>query len=410
MNLFFLSLVLILVIIIKKINSLNAYIHIGPHKTGSTEMQELIRYNLETFKQYNITAIGFDVFPKAMDIFVRTYLIADNHSEWIDDRIEEIKTSKNDILISSETFDSLNKTAIIKLKKLLSGYNVTIIATHRARLSHIHSYWAQTIGMQFNKDERVFQNIKDFSEYFMSTCQFYEHNNVNTVGIGYNFKTVLESYAEVFGYKSIEVISFEGAVLKYNHHPSSLFYALLEEVLDIPVDSGNPFNTGNGNTWNSSYFQLDMLVTINKFNILRGCKFNAAVKSVKAIIDEYETRLTKSSKIVYPPVRFISDDLHIKKAYTYYLAPPIETFSDPMKLEVLCLESLENDEVSMKTWNDLLSKVSVCSTMRATDSLTQYQSVTFPSIFKFLMMVLLFVTLSLTVYKKIKSYGLTQVI
>jgi len=398
MNLF-LSLVLILVIIIKHINSLNAYIHIGPHKTGSTEMQELIRINLEAFKQYNITAIGFDVFAKAMDIFVRTYLIADNHSEWIDDRIEEIKTSKNDILISSETFDALNKTAIIKLKELLSGYNVTIIATHRARLSHIHSYWAQTIGMQFNKDERVFQNIKDFSEYFMSTFQFYEHNKVNTVGIGYNFKTVLESYAEVFGYKSIEVISFEGAVLKYNHHPSSLFYALLEEVLDIPVDS---FNTGNGNTWNSSYFQLDMLVTINKFNILRGCKFNAVAKSVKAIIDEYETKLTKSSKLVYPPVRFINDDLHIKKAYTYYLAPPIKTFSDPLKFEVLCLQSLENNEVSMKTWNELLSKVSVCST----DSLT----VTFPStIFKFLMILFLvlslFVTLFLTVYKKIKSYG-----
>jgi hypothetical protein len=403
MNIFLSLLLVLIVVLIKKNYSLNAYIHIGPHKTGSTEMQELIRSNLETFKQYNITAIGFDVFAKAMDIFIRKYLIADDHSEWIDDRIEQIKTSKTDILISSETFDALNKTAIIKLKKLLSGYNVTIIATHRARLSHIHSYWAQTIGMQFNKDERVFQNIKDFSEYFMSTFQFYEHNNVNTVGIGYNFKTVLESYAEVFGYKSIEVISFEGAVLKYNHHPSSLFYALLEEVLDIPVDS---FNTGNGKTWNSSYFQMDMLVTINKFNILRGCKFNAAVKSVKAIIDEYETKLTKSSKLVYPPVRFINDDLHIKKAYTYYLAPPIKTFSDPLILEVLCLKSLENNEVSMKTWNELLSKVSVCSTMSATDSLT----VTFPStIFKFLMILFLvlslFVTLFLTVYKKIKSYG-----
>ena len=395
MNLF-LSLVLILVLI-KTINSLNAYIHIGPHKTGSTEIQELIRINLETFKKHNISAIGFDVFRKAMATFVRTYFIHNNHSEWIDDRIEQIKTSKNDILISAEAFDALNKTAIMKLKELLSGYNVTIIAAHRARLSHIHSYWSQVTGMQFNKDERVFQNIQDFSEYFISTSQFYDHNNVNTTGIGYNFKTVLESYAGVFGYKSIEVISFEGAVLKYNHHPSSLFYALLEEVLDIPVDS---FNTGDGNTRNTSYFQLDTLVTINKLNILRGCKFAATVRSVKAIIDEYETKLTKSSRIVYPPPRFISDDLHIKKAYTYYLAPPIKTFSDPLILETLCLTSLENNEVSMKTWNELLSKVSVCSTMTATDSLT----VTFPSstIFKFLM-ILLLVTLSLTVYKLNKN-------
>ena len=183
--------------------------------------------------------------------------------------------------------------------------------------------------------------------------------------------------------------------MKYNHHPSSIFYALLEEVLNIPVDS---FNTESRNTWSSSYFQMDMLVTINKFNILRGCKFSIAAKSVKVIIDEYETNLTKSLKIVYPPVRFINDDIHITKAYTYYLAPPINTFSDPLKYEVLCLKSLENNKVSMKTWNDLLSKVSVCSTMTATVA-----TVTFPFTILNFLMILQLVTLSLIIYKKIKS-------
>jgi hypothetical protein len=183
------NIVLLLILVLIKIslcNSLNAYVHIGPHKTGSTEVQGHILENVDTFIQFNITPTGFRGATKGMSIFVKDYLLKsqDHYDKWIDDRIRDIKNSKNDILISSESLDFLNKTEVMKLKELLSGYNVTIIATHRARLSHIHSYWAQVSN---TKD----QYARDFNEYLISTFSFQMYG-AKKRNDGEDFKFLLE--------------------------------------------------------------------------------------------------------------------------------------------------------------------------------------------------------------------------
>ena len=384
MNIVLLLILILVLIKISLCNSLNAYVHIGPHKTGSTEVQKHILKNVDTFKQFNITTIGFISLAKGMSVFVKDYLqkSQDHYDTWIDDRIRDIKNSKNDILISSETLDFLNKTEVMKLKELLNGYNVTIIATHRACLSHIHSYWAQvSIGKQY------------FNDYLISTFQTYGTKKSNN---GKDFKFLLETYAEVFGSNLIKVISFEGAILKYNYHPSSIFYALLEEIFHLPITSFNIL----GKSSSRNYFQLEMEIMINKFNNLRGC---VNTELIRATIGEYTPKLPKSTIQIYPPIQFINDDLSIKKDYTYYLAPPINVYSDPLEYEVLCLECLNNDTIAMKTWTELLNKVSSCP-LGAAVTVTSV-TVTFLSrLFTAFIIIILIASLSLIIFdKKIKD-------
>ena len=382
---FFLLSTIVFVIIISKVNSLNAYIHIGPHKTGSTEIQELIFNNVNTFKNYNISTVGFGIFPKAMDTFANIYLINDNHSEWVDNIIEQIKTSENDILISSETFDAMNITEIMKLKELLNGYNVTIIAIHRARLSHIHSYWAQIIGNRYHY-------IVDFNEYLVSTSKQYGHN----YEIGWNFKVVLELYSKIFGSNNIKVISFEGAALKYNYHQSSIFYAMVEEVLNLPIDS---FINLQKEFCCRNYFEIDLKVIIKKFNVLRDCTFHSNTSLVNTYVINSATTLPKSTKFIYPSSQFINDDLSIISDYTYYLIPPNNVYSDPLEYETLCLECLS--DYDMKTWKSLLKNVSVCQESGTVTVLT--------NICTALLILILFISLSLVYYdKKIKEVSKVQ--
>tara|TARA_B100001093_G_C26796665_1_gene1001415 strand:- start:58 stop:1065 length:1008 start_codon:yes stop_codon:yes gene_type:complete len=113
-------------------------IHIGPHKTGSSYLQEFLHSNKNILKEN-----GYYYPDLSDDLGYGHHVICDEG--YIDNEYENlIKNSPCDnILLSSENFSKLPSSEINKLK--LDGYEYQIITYLRKPSERIRSYWAELI-------------------------------------------------------------------------------------------------------------------------------------------------------------------------------------------------------------------------------------------------------------------------
>ena len=161
--------------------------------------------NIETFEKTGYLVLAGRNGP----IFTHTLLHNSKTGEGADKFINnakfrvmvgQIKSQKKSLILSAEKMDSYNQDTISALQKILEGYNVTVVAFHREQTALIRSVWAQS-----NKKKRIPETFDSWADNFLPTALTKESGIVDLHG-------TLDRYAQVFGNRSIRLISFEGAL------------------------------------------------------------------------------------------------------------------------------------------------------------------------------------------------------
>jgi hypothetical protein len=130
-------------------HSKNIYLHIGLHKTGSTTLQSFLKLNQSLLKENGylypfsgLTNSGHHNLPWQLtqDRRFRT-----KHGTWDDLHLEISSSSVDNIILSSEDFESLNLNSIDDLKNQLQPYNTKVIVYLRRQDSLIQSVYIQQV-------------------------------------------------------------------------------------------------------------------------------------------------------------------------------------------------------------------------------------------------------------------------
>lgn len=208
-----------------------AVVHIGPHKTGTTFIQEMLCEH-----EVQLGKLGWVVptCPSCGGCFSKQFaglaleLRGDiQKKKWrscgvkpstcFAERLERLHANES-IVLSSEAFDSLDRVGIERLAVLLAGLRVEIVFFLRHKISLLSSYYTQV--------HKRWQRADSLQEWL-----FQLSGSKQNVG-GLHTQRLLSLYASVFGPRSIWVFSYEGTL----HHQLSPFSAILLDVLRVNID------------------------------------------------------------------------------------------------------------------------------------------------------------------------------
>ena len=213
--------------VVMAVLSYRAVIHIGPHKTGSSELQmELLHYKKSLKDQGYHFLTGSH--PKLGATFANTLAERTNYTahykpQIYNEMLRVIRNCTSHIILSSEDFAPFNAQKITELKEIFSCYEeISIVAVLRLSLARWRSYWCEFNKKSYNKDfiscSKYFQIVKENNNTFES----------------FNFLEMLDKYAKVFSPQNIKLISFEGAIKRYTGRSDALFLSFME-VIGLPM-------------------------------------------------------------------------------------------------------------------------------------------------------------------------------
>ncbi|ORT51886.1 hypothetical protein ST37_04190 [Vibrio sp. qd031] len=189
------------------------FLHIGPHKTGSTSIQRSLidnRYELNNhgivYPEIGFHYMGHHKLAEALlnDNFTKAKLI-----------IEDINSIDSSVVISSENFDLLNTKQVEFLKENLNYDQVKVIYVYRNTAEKLVSSWQESIkhgGMDL------------FSEFM---CEHLSRPFMSEV---LNDKSILDRYSSCFGESNLNVL-----ILQKNRNLIDDFYKCLG--IDISIEN-----------------------------------------------------------------------------------------------------------------------------------------------------------------------------
>ena len=123
-------------------------IHVGPHKTGSTAIQEMCEENADILLAHGV------LFKWNIDTSFNHHrlveIVRKRESEKLSNIFDNLSKEANDnnvskILISSENFSRLNSEDISYLRNLILAFDVDIIYVQRSPVVQIYSWWQETV-------------------------------------------------------------------------------------------------------------------------------------------------------------------------------------------------------------------------------------------------------------------------
>lgn len=249
---------------------LQAFIHIGPPKTGSSYIQEVLYDNIKLLdiNKFYLPKLNDKTLPYAkfqMDI-VRHSNSNKSHT-FFDNYFNFVEKKKGNIIMSSEAFTG-NKNAntnfplyIENLKKKLT-LNATVIMIYREELSRSISICNQNVKKDRDKNSFV--------------CL----NNKVDYGVGGFYINMLDKYSKIFGLSNIKIIDYYGAF----EAKKDLAYILICEIMGILCDELKSLNKENKKLVNSSRsLSLSALfILFEEYAKINNCKINTNFKSNKA--------------------------------------------------------------------------------------------------------------------------------
>lgn len=215
------------------------YVHIGPHKSGSSTIQHFLLSNKKRLEKVGM------LYPKAGLIFEGQHnLVKDIRTDdatqpmfgGIKALQDELKDWEGDVIISSENFDSIMEPGPLeKLYNALSGeFDIIIIMVYRTQLPQIISYWNTEIRLSLTK--------KTLPEYIEKVLE--EENYMRC-------KKFIASYVQVFGKENIKVIPF--SKLKGKQY-------LIDRIVGlIQVPSDMDFNVVESKNISPSQLEVELL-------------------------------------------------------------------------------------------------------------------------------------------------------
>jgi hypothetical protein len=186
------------------------YIHIGPHKTGTTYLQNVFSLNLPKLQGKNVCVpVKNGTLPsqlaKTFSIFSRE--IISNISESQNSFFPSFRDcfEKNmDLLISAEALSKFDSLRVHSLKKFLDSaahghdYRVKVVVVYREWLVRLHSFYNFE---SFLSGKKV-GNVNSFLEYIAFTNQEKLHRE--------DMNLYMETWSSVFGEQNMIMIDYYG--------------------------------------------------------------------------------------------------------------------------------------------------------------------------------------------------------
>lgn len=171
------------------------YLHVGPHKTGSSYLQNLWNTHTEVLEKNGL------IYPKT---FYRAnghhqltaHLLTDNFGKEFQKDAAYLNALQEDIILSSESFSNLKKKHFLKLKEVFRNKNIKIIYYFRNPTQRFLSEWQETIKQG---------SMKSFFEY--SNNHFMKPLHSRKL----NPLPFLEDLVNVFGRENLYLIDYNNA-------------------------------------------------------------------------------------------------------------------------------------------------------------------------------------------------------
>ncbi len=171
------------------------YLHVGPHKTGSTFIQKVFFENRERLLRLGVNYPNFGFSGQfGQHEAVEKVRALEQHQ--LEEYLAPFLNSEINFA-SSENFDRLNSGEIQKLKDALGSADVRIVYYYRNHIDMLPSWWQEAVkhGSRISFHEFVLPHIlRPFASNIVNPC------------------VVLDLYAEVFGESNITIIDYHGAL------------------------------------------------------------------------------------------------------------------------------------------------------------------------------------------------------
>lgn len=173
------------------------YLHIGPHKTGTTTIQHSLMANRNLLFQHGVSLLKTGAIKKhlAKQHRIQRELKKDKSDLWekLVIELEQADAEKN--IISSEELCRCNLEEIQRIKKYLSDYEVFVIFYCRRQDQRLQSLWAQSAKFPNRRNEK-----RSFYEWL-------EENKYQAVASDYF--DLYKTWGSIFGEDHILVRIFE---------------------------------------------------------------------------------------------------------------------------------------------------------------------------------------------------------
>ncbi len=166
------------------------YIHVGPHKTGTTLIQKFLLDNRETLFKSDL------VYPKRFIKIFGHHLFRDAlaNKSLANEDIAFINDAQHDFLLSSEDFISLSKPSFAYLKKCFPKKDIIVIYSWRRASYKMYSIWQEVIKHG---------GVDTFYEYF------FEHLAKPGQSQMLSPDLKLNMLSSVFGINKVKIIDYD---------------------------------------------------------------------------------------------------------------------------------------------------------------------------------------------------------
>jgi len=171
------------------------YLHIGPHKTGSTFIQKVFFENRERVLRLGVNYPNFG-FSGQFGQHEAPEKVRTLEQHQLDEYLVQFLSGEINF-VSSENFDRLNSGEIQKLKQSLASVDVRIVYYYRNHIDMLPSWWQEAVkhGSRASFHEFVLPHIlRPFASNIVNPC------------------VVLDLYADVFGKDNISIIDYNAAL------------------------------------------------------------------------------------------------------------------------------------------------------------------------------------------------------
>mmetsp|Transcript_26127 Transcript_26127/g.57860 ORF Transcript_26127/g.57860 Transcript_26127/m.57860 type:complete len:147 (+) Transcript_26127:135-575(+) len=113
-----------------------ATLHIGPHKTGTTSVQHMLEVAM---KHGGMNENTYWLAHGKVVQFSRNVSLSAETAKMARILAKSLKRGRN-VLLSTENFAFMRPKSILRLKDMLQGFDVTVLAVYREYISHLISF------------------------------------------------------------------------------------------------------------------------------------------------------------------------------------------------------------------------------------------------------------------------------
>lgn len=253
------------------------YIHVGPHKTGSTHFQSVLTRLRSELTHQGVCWPSEDVkafHELAIQVFQNDYI---NRTVEPMVGIDRCLQKYSKTIISSETFDIFDVNAIRRLKELFAAYKVEF------RILIVYRDWFLRLYSAYGEISRAAKYST------LTTLQGFLNSVFEPAvrKLESEYISILQRYEEVFGRGALTIVDYAGV----HDAGKDVAQVLLCEAMQISCGNYSRVfhRRENVATEVRSY---EVLVLLRNIAWARGCVVNPIYDAMSAIVDiikEYES-------------------------------------------------------------------------------------------------------------------------